>query len=185
MIEAARRVGLDGLCVTEHDRIEGGLVARELGRKLGFPVFAGVECLSDIGDFVVFGVERDFEPGFPHEELMALVREQGGFAFAAHPFRNTTRSLNERIATVPGLQVIEIENGGTSPVANRRARIMAERLGLWGVGASDAHAPHEVGRASTRFDPRIRNERELIAALSRGLFEVEVRPPVPMTLLSA
>ena len=171
MIEAARAAGLDALCVTEHDLIEGALVARDLGRQLDFPVFAGVECLSDIGDFVVFGLERDFAPGFPHLELLALVAEAGGFAFAAHPFRNPTRSLNNHIATVDGLTAIEIENGGTPVAANRRARVAARRLGLRGLGASDAHAPEEVGRAYTRFDRRIRNERELIEALHGGRFE--------------
>ena len=45
------------------------------------------------------------------------------------------------------------------------------RLGLRGVGGSDSHAPHSVGRCFTRFERPIASVRELVAELKAGRFQ--------------
>jgi hypothetical protein len=45
-----------------------------------------------------------------------------------------------------------------------------ERLGLPGVGGSDAHSPLSVGRCYTRFEWEVTSVEELVAELRAGRF---------------
>ena len=86
LIGAARKRGLDGVCVTDHYAIEGANVTQALGRKVGFPVFRGVEARTDFGDMLVFGYYQDIPEGISLHDLCWYVHEAGGLVFAAHPF---------------------------------------------------------------------------------------------------
>jgi hypothetical protein len=182
LIESARDRGLDGVCVTEHFTIEGAEVAREVGDKLKFPVFRGVEARTDLGDMLVFGYYRDVPKGIPFQELVHTVHEWGGVIFAAHPFRREGFTLETRlrelglnldkprqcVEIIEHLDGIEVANGRSSPETNGKAGSLAHRMGLPGIGGSDSHDPEDVGRAITRFPRRIRSEMELVMALRDG-----------------
>jgi hypothetical protein len=101
---------------------------------------------------------------------------------AAHPFRGfllfgfseLSLSVEEAAARdvfqyVDGL---EICNCKVTDGENDLARQVAERLGLPGVGGSDAHAVHEVGRCVTVFEENIEDEKELVAQIRAGRFSV-------------
>jgi predicted metal-dependent phosphoesterase TrpH len=185
LIEAAIKAGLDGVAVTDHLVIDGALEAQEIAwRKYGFPVLCGVEArTADVGEVLVFGCCRDFAPFIPWHELGRIVADAGGVLIPAHPFRRwggcalwgvleangwpaDTGPLTGD--TAPRLTAIEVINGGCTPEANIEAAALAQRLGLPGVGGSDAHRPHQVGRAATWFPGTITTDAELVSALRRG-----------------
>jgi predicted metal-dependent phosphoesterase TrpH len=184
LMVAAKAAGLDGVCITEHNRIWSAEEAAELADKHGLAVFRGMEITSSGGDILVFGLEE--EPGsqiWTPAELRAKVEAAGGVAFAAHPFRgfllfgfshlqmNIEDAIgNPTFAHVHGLEVC---NCMVTPDENALASQAAEALGLLQVGGSDAHRPNDVGTCVTRFPERIENEKELIAALRSGNFVVE------------
>jgi predicted metal-dependent phosphoesterase TrpH len=185
LIEAAIEAGLDGVAVTDHLVIDGALEAQAIAwRKYGFPVFCGVEArTADAGEVLVFGCCRDFAPYIPWHELGRIVADAGGVLIPAHPFRRWDRCALWGVleangwpadtgpftaSAVQGLAAIEVINGGCKPEENAEAAALARRLGLPGVGGSDAHAPHEVGRAATRFPGTITKDAELVSALKRG-----------------
>ncbi len=185
LIEAAVEAGLDGVAVTEHLVIEGAEVAQEIGRrKYDFPVFCGVEAKATLfGDVLVFGCYRDFESGISWPALRQAVQSAGGVLIPAHPFRRWNHSalwhtlkarnlpLDHRLAAmdvVQGLTAVEVLNGGSKAEENAQAAELARILDLPGVGGSDAHAAHEVGRAATWFPGEITTDAELVAALKRG-----------------
>ena len=90
LVEVAAQVGLDAICVTEHEEIEGAEVARRLGEEAGFPVFRGVEVYTELGDMLVFGLYRPrFPLTTPFAELLRDVREAGGAIIPAHPCRGS------------------------------------------------------------------------------------------------
>ena len=60
MVEIAKRRGLDGICITDHDSMGLKEFAAEYSRKTGFPIFVGIEFYSQQGDIVAFGIE---DPG--------------------------------------------------------------------------------------------------------------------------
>jgi predicted metal-dependent phosphoesterase TrpH len=185
LIEAAIEAGLDGVAVTDHLAIEGALEAQEIAwRKYGFPIFCGVEArAAHVGDVLIFGCHRDVEAQMPWHALGRIVAEAGGVLIPAHPFRRWDRcalwSYLEAngwpvdtglftASAVQGLAAIEVINGGCKPEENAEACKLARRLDLPGVGGSDAHAPHEVGRAATWFPGTITTDAELVSALKRG-----------------
>jgi len=181
-IECAITTGLDGICVTEHDEIEGATVASELGLKRGFPVFRGVEIYTEFGDMLVYGLYRD-APGWraPFEELVEMCREAGAVIVPAHPCRLTGEL--ERIHGIDRVQwmlgqidAIETNNGGCTTVGNEAALELAERFSLPGTGGSDAHHEFQVGRCYTIFNDNISSDEELVAALRSGHYRGAYAP---------
>jgi len=177
---------MDGVCVTEHLHIEGANVAQELGRKVEFPVFRGVEARTTMGDMLVFGYYKDIPEGISLEELCWYVHEVGGLIFVAHPYHakggwNLYASMRARgwdldtdwdkPAVLKELDGVEIINGQVCNEKNCQARLLAARLHLPGIGGSDSHSIKMVGAAATRFEERIQSEEQLIGALKSGRFE--------------
>lgn len=183
LIEAARRRGLDAVCVTDHFSIEGAETTQQLGREIGFPIYRAVEARTDLGDMLVFGYYRDIPEGIPFQDLCWYVHEVGGLVFAAHPFhtgggpslllafRDRGLDLDEDWKSVDALREldgVETLNGQVSADVNARADTLARRLGVPGIGGSDAHAVDMVGVAATRFARPINSDAELVAALKDG-----------------
>ena len=174
MLEWAARTGLDAVCVTEHDEVEGAQVARELGRRRGFTVFRGVEIYTDLGDMLVFGLLQDARRmQVPYRELLAEVHEAGGIVIPAHPCRGMRdlhailgREAAEELLTT--CDAVEVLNGGTARENNEIAAREAERYGLPGIGGSDAHHLVQIGRCVTEFERDLRDEADLIAEVKAG-----------------
>ena len=139
----ARRVGLDGVAVTDHNSIR----ARRLGRMPGIVVIYGVEVSTTAGHIIVYGTEEEIPKGISPEELLDYCREHALPAVAPHPYRISTGI--GRLAFELGFTAVETLNGGSPEWQNRRARVRADELGIPCTGGSDAHRPCEVGRAYT------------------------------------
>jgi predicted metal-dependent phosphoesterase TrpH len=174
LISVASETGLDAICVTEHEEMEGAEFAWRLGRQEGFKVLRGVEVYTELGDMLVFGL---FRPRFPlktpFEELLREVREAGGAVIPAHPCRGAHDLFDilgpETAANLmSNIDAVEVRNGGTTPEANLAAERMAERYGLPGVGGSDAHFLMQVGRCLTVFERDIQNEEDLVREIKAG-----------------
>jgi hypothetical protein len=183
LIEAARRRALDAVCVTDHFSIEGANVTQTLARDMDLPVFRAVEARTDWGDMLVFGCYRDISEGISLQDLCWFVHEAGGLIFVAHPFHKSggpslTRAFRGRgldletdwdqVEVLQELDGVETLNGNVSDHDNAKAVTLARRLGVPGIGGSDAHAVGMVGSAATRFSASIRSDAELVAALKRG-----------------
>lgn len=145
----AREVGLDVVCVTDHDTIAGGLRLREIAD--GFRVVVGSEILSRDGEIVGLFLERDVPRGLSVEETVARIHEQGGVAIVPHPFSRNRRNRLRRAALdrVRGeIDAIEVFNAREALRSdNARAAAYAAEHGIPGVAGSDAHRPAEIGSA--------------------------------------
>jgi predicted metal-dependent phosphoesterase TrpH len=182
---AAKKAGLDGVCITEHHVVWSRDEARSLGRKHGMAVFRGVEITTTGGDVLVFGLE-DVPTGIvTPSELRSMVDSVGGIAIAAHPFRGflvfgfglLNMDVEDAIETpffsyVHGL---EICNAMVTSEENEFARQVAEALGVLMVGGSDAHSAGAVATCVTRFDEFIEDEQALVSAIFGGRFSLERR----------
>ena len=191
LILEAERLGLRGLCITEHagpwDRHEFAAFAA----RHNVVLIRAMEADTDMGHILAFGVDR-YQSGFHHaEELSKAAHAVGGFVVSAHPFRGV---LGQHHRTRPYLypkpdepipqepetamlhpvfkltDAIEVANGGTSDEENRFAAEVAHRLNLPVTGGSDAHSTHGLGRFVTEFPDEIFDEAQFLAALHRGDF---------------
>ena len=170
-VDQAKELGLDGICITDHDSLEIKEKANRYSEKIGYPIFVGVEILTYQGDVVVFGMDELPDRMLHVEELLDLVEEEGGAAIAAHPFRKNNRGLGEGIGDIYArLAGVEVLNGNTPIDLNVEADNLTRELEIGRVGASDAHHKHEVGRYATKFDKRISSIEELVYELRSGNF---------------
>jgi predicted metal-dependent phosphoesterase TrpH len=186
LIKTAMVSSLDALCVTEHVVIEGANICQTLGKKMGFPVFRGIEARTDLGDMLVYGYYQDIPEYIPLAKLCRLVHKKGGVVFAAHPFRGRggcnllsylarkgidLHTMWDRVPELCELDGIEICNGQDTDEDNGYARELQQRLGIKGIGGSDAHIKHMTARAATRFPGPVTSDEELVNALKQGSYQ--------------
>lgn len=170
-IETAKFVGLDGICVTNHDNNH---LRKEIGNSAKINdilVIVGAEILTFEGDILVFGVDNLPENMLHANELLEIVEKNNGVAISAHPFRNNNRGLGEHIRKVSNiLSGVEAFNGSTFPYHNLYAYALATELNIPCLGASDAHVSQNVGKYATYFDSTIRDEEDFIEAVKSKNF---------------
>lgn len=179
LIREAKRVGLDGICLTDHHHRWDRETLARLSDAHDFLVLGGNEVTTDQGDILVFGGEKDFPGIVTIQEL----REQAGpeaFMIAAHPFRGFLTFGVGRLGLTPEkamqrllfryVDAVEVLNGKVTEKENAFSREVADALHLPATGGSDAHEVSEVGLYATHFEERIHDEAELLAALRSGRF---------------
>jgi predicted metal-dependent phosphoesterase TrpH len=167
---AAARRGITHLAITDHDRIDAALRARD-GAPDGLTVIVGEEVKTAAGDLICLFLETAIPPGLPPADTIALVREQGGLVGIPHPFdRNRSSMANEAEALEALAELVDwVETYNARVVfreGNERALAFALRTGLPGVAVSDAHSLLEVGVASTRVLGDPSTPSGLLAALA-------------------
>lgn len=169
VVRAATRRGLTHLAITDHDRIDGALRARDAAPD-GLTVIVGEEVRTADGDLIAVFLERAVAPGRPVQETIAAVREQGGLVGIPHPFDRFRGSMlkDPRLEAMGRLvDWVEAHNarvvGGTG---NERAAEFAREMGLPGIAVSDAHSTLEVGVAYTVLEGDPSTPAGLLAALA-------------------
>ena len=184
LIEAAKKAGLDGVCLTEHDFFWEREKVEELGRRHEFLVIPGIEVNTESGHVVVFGLEEFVYGMHRMRELVGMVEAACGAMIAAHPYRRQLpfeltqegdwsealerASENQAYRHV---QAIETLNGRGTERQNAFSAAVCERHGLARAAGSDAHSAVDVGTCATEFETRISGLSDLIAALKSGRFE--------------
>ncbi len=191
LVEEARRLGLDGVCLTEHsgpwDKFEYGRFASQHDDLLVVPA---MEVESEMGHITVFGLDRYVSGIRDPKQLRSVVDNSGAFVVIAHPFRNffhnITYSSNllfkdwtsqpttaEKAAKHPifGLvDAIEVANGANTDEENLFAWEVAQHLGKRVVGGSDAHSTNGLAACVTVFPERIHTPEDFLEALHAGDF---------------
>ena len=181
LIQEAKRLKLDGICLTEHQVVWDLDDVDELAKEAGIKIFRGNEFTTNQGDILVFGFNKDIKELLMIQDLREEVKTAGGFMVAAHPFRGfKTFGIGRLRMTVAQackrkvfefVDAIEVGNGKLSADENDMARKVAEKLGLPETGGSDAHRVDEVGKWVTIFEKDILNELQLVKELHAGRFK--------------
>jgi predicted metal-dependent phosphoesterase TrpH len=178
LTEVARRVGLTGVNICEHDRVWDKRQIEEFRQQSGLFVSRGMEVSTDMGHIIVIGLDT-YLPGIRKaRELRRAVDEAGGFMIVAHPFRHffdpihfrrdgrppfemTTEEAAERMPVFRLVDELEVANGGCTPQENQFALRVAWLLGKRGIGASDCHSTQGVGCFVTVFEEELRDPSAL------------------------
>ena len=181
LIQEARGLKLDGICLTEHQVVWHPTDVNQLAENAGIRIFRGNEFTTNQGDILVFGYYEDIKELMMIQDLRARVTAAGGYMIAAHPFRGfKTFGIGQLQMTVEQackrkvlefVDAVEIGNGKLSPDENDMARKVADKMGLPGTGGSDAHRVDEIGTWVTVFENDIRDENELLQELHAGRFK--------------
>src|SRR3990170_5798826 len=94
VVKAAAARGLTHLVVTDHDRIDGALAARDLAPD-GLTVLVGEEIRTRDGDLIAVFLTEAVPSGMSASDTIAAVREQGGLVGIPHPFDRFRGSLSK------------------------------------------------------------------------------------------
>ena len=162
------------LAVTDHDRVDGALRARDAAPD-GLTIIVGQEVRTTSGDLIALYIDKPIRPGLAPFEAAQAVRDQGGVVGVAHPFDRFRAGAgrkgweDELDRVIPLLDYVEIWNARLMVGdGNTRAAEFAKQHDLPGVAASDAHTVMEVGVAYTILDGPIDTAEEFRAALAAG-----------------
>jgi predicted metal-dependent phosphoesterase TrpH len=168
VVRAAAKRGLTHLAVTDNDRIDGALRARDAAPP-GLTVIVGEEVKTADGDLIAVFLEHAVAPHRSAGETIADIREQGGLVGIPHPFDRFRGSMlkDPRLEAMAELvDWVEVHNarivGGGG---NQRAAEFAHEHGLPGVAASDAHSTVEVAVAYNVMEGDPSTPAGLLAAL--------------------
>lgn len=167
--ERIKEVGLDVVCATDHNTIEGGLRLREMAD--GFRVIIGAEILSRDGEIIGLFLEKDVPRGLPAAETIKHIRDQGGVVSIPHPFSRNRLNHIRRVAlerVVKDIDAIEVFNAREAFASdNLRAAQFAQEHGIAAAVASDAHRTREIGQAWLEIEDFVDRDG-FVAALRTG-----------------
>jgi predicted metal-dependent phosphoesterase TrpH len=189
LVARAVEVGLDGVCITEHDVPWDRDAAQRLSDRYGILVVGGMEVSISLGEVLVWGLH---EPVFDVKDIHDLRRRvdrAGGVMIAAHPFRGArslirwdpSRGMVFRIDQGMGLPIfsivdaMEVFNGMAPDWELDLTAAVAEALSMAGTGGSDAHNVASVGDCLTVFDRRVSSDEELFEEIRERRFHAEHR----------
>ena len=176
MIAAAKKHGLSGIAITDHDTCEGveylrrkGLLRDDGEAVDGFLIIPGVEVSTKDGHLLCLGTTLPYMKRKPAVEVVAAIQERGGIAVAPHAYDRFRAGIREEILNDLDLAAIETFNAAVSMKRfNTHARSYAERRGLAKTAASDAHHASTVGISSTSYELPTLSQFALLAALPQG-----------------
>ena len=154
---------LDVIAITDHERIDGALRAREIhaAGTYAFELVVGEEITTRRGHVLALFITERIPALRPLPETLERIHDQGGIAIAAHPMAPLAPSLGARSLVAAHratderhrLDGIELVNPSAAGRARRvaRNRLNADLLRLAAVGNSDAHVLEGIGSAWTSF----------------------------------
>jgi predicted metal-dependent phosphoesterase TrpH len=158
-----RATDLDVIAITDHERIDGALRAREIhaAGEYSYDFVIGEEITTRRGHVLALFISERVPALRPLPETLERIHDQGGIAIAPHSMAPLTPSLGRRsLVWSRGsddarhrFDAIELVNPSTAGRARRRDRdrLNEEVLRLPGVGNSDAHVLEGIGTAWTWF----------------------------------
>ena len=176
VVRIAKAKGLDRICITDHNSLDGALVAQKIAPEF---VIVGEEILTEHGEILAFFVSEWVPPRLSHQETLDRLAAQGAVISVSHPFdrhRNQpwTKGLLEAI--LPRIDAIEIFNArSVHSEDNEKARMFAEAHNLPVTAGSDAHIGMEIGAAYLEV-PVFTTAQEFKAGLPQAIVHGQLSP---------
>ncbi len=161
---------LDVIAITDHDCIDGALLARDLVTKRNsrIQIITGAEISTRDGHLLALNIEHIIPADLSMIETVQAIHEQGGLAVVAHPLSRwcpsaTMKTLLELKDHAP--EGLEVTNGSFAGVgSNKRVRNVNNFDFGWAeLGGSDAHTVDAIGSSYVEFPGT--TAEELIAGI--------------------
>jgi len=151
IIKVAKKKGLKGISITDHNSTMGSIEAMKLKTE-GLLIIPGQEISTADGHILAFGITEKIDRDLPVVETVERIIDAGGVPVVPHLFRAMSgikKKNLERIANkIPAMEVF---NGFSLPKTNIKTSRVAKEFNLGGTGGSDGHAPSHVGYGYTTF----------------------------------
>jgi predicted metal-dependent phosphoesterase TrpH len=146
-IKVAEKLGLNALCITDHNTIKGALVAQKFNKDI---VVIGEEISSNDGEILGLFLQENVEPGLSAEETIEQIHSQDGIAVAPHPYSAHCFCVGKKmnILKFDGIEVFNSlhRDGYSNALALEKCNGHAK------LGGSDAHASFMIGKGYTLYN---------------------------------
>ena len=162
-IARARRRGLQGIAITDHD----AATRTTQYSASDFLLVPGIEVSTSDGHLLGIGVDQPIPSGLPASETADRIRDAGGLATVSHPFSLMAQKIDERVVEKGRFDAVEVMNA-SYPLFQRSSRLgkaLAERLDLPQLGGSDSHILETIGDAFTVIEAESMTVEEVLKAI--------------------
>ncbi len=157
LIASARKRGLHGFALTDHNTSDGCRYLRDKGlmREDGQPVddfliIPGVEVTTAEGHLLCLGVILPYLKGVPAQEVCKMVHSAGGIVIPPHPYDLFRAGIRETVLDTLPIDALEAFNAATTLKRyNKMAFDYATVRGVPMTAGSDAHHEAAIGTAFT------------------------------------
>ncbi|MFQ6106175.1 MAG: CehA/McbA family metallohydrolase [Thermoplasmata archaeon] len=167
IVKYARKIGLDGIAILDHNDVRGSLKAYKMSRDMeGFFVVKGLEISTKAGHLVAYGVAEPIPPGMTIRETIENIRDLGGLAVAPHPYRFWS-GVGGKSVNPEHFSAVEVQNARCTARNNRKSRRLAQKLRLGQTGGTDSHELKEMGKAYTLFEYRPASEDDVLEEIAK------------------
>ncbi len=153
-LKTAKKRGLDGVAVTDHNTIKGALEVKKLNHDKNFEVIIGSEIMTSYGEVLAYYLNEQIKAG-NFFEVVDKIRQQDGLVVIAHP-RDLTRahySKKELIDAIKHVDGVEAWNGREIIPMTSKMKLLGKPV----TGGSDGHFTFELGKSYTLFDGDLRH----------------------------
>jgi len=160
--KVARKKGLSGLSICDHNSVEGTKVAKQLSHDFkDIVVIRGQEISSKAGHILAYGIDTLIPRDLSLDETIEAIHDEGGISIAAHAFDFFRKCVDKKIigSKIDG---IECTNGHTM-VGNSKAKRIAKKYGYAYTAGSDSHLAKHTGLCYVECDAE--TEDDIITAI--------------------
>jgi hypothetical protein len=152
IIKILQKKGLNGMAITDHNTVEGGLKALKVAPK-NFIVIPGVEISTLDGHMIALNVRENIKKELSSEETVEKIIENGGTPIVPHLYRSMSGIKVDKLKKIQDkISAIEVFNACSVPKSNLKTAKIAKKFKLGGTGGSDSHIPKFVGEGYTTVD---------------------------------
>ena len=168
IIRKAKKSGLDGIAVTDHEEFRGAEAAAKIAKD--FIVIKGQEIDTEYGDIVGLFLKRKIMTK-KFMDVVAEIRKQGGIVVLPHPAK--FHILSDEV--LKEVDVVEVFNARVGDRENVMASRLAAKNGKVGIAGSDAHFLFEIGNGVSILNVRDSSIDKLRDAILKGRVEMLTR----------
>lgn len=196
MVAEAKKEGLDGVAITDHNTTRGLDRALNAAAKEGVIVVPGAEITAHAGinapHILALGLDPEIikdEP-LPHlkdpETVIKWIHDHGGVAVATHPskrggvFRERLpfKELERLAPLFDAIQTHNIQHG-----VNKGAVEIAEKYSKPKIGGSDFHMLGQIGIVRTKIFNEVDKWQDVVEAIRQGQTEPFFRQDIPEEMI--
>ena len=153
LLKSAKKKGLDGIALTDHDTTKGWNRAIKAAEKLRMSLILGEEIKikkegKTMGEVLGYFLKKEINPkGKTIEQVINEIKEQGGVAIIAHPYhwKKPFLQLDKYKNLAHGIEAFNARS--QSKRGNQKAIDFAKKNKLVATAGSDAHHSLEIGNA--------------------------------------
>jgi predicted metal-dependent phosphoesterase TrpH len=166
ILKQARQIGLGGICISDHNSLQGSMDALAMAKEFNLIVIRGMEVSTSKGHILAYGIGEPIKKGLNPAQTVEKIHALGGLAAVAHPVRGVS-GVGKKVVCDVRPDSIEIINSHSSVSQNKRASELCAKLNASRIGGSDAHELTGIGRAYTIFKEPVASEEQALEAIRK------------------